>query len=78
MSNIIEELESGDCFESNGLKYIVTCDFKKDGKRLCIDLKNGGSRWLHPNDIINKISIFYMNQDNLMEAIKETKKDVVS
>lgn len=74
MSNFIEELTNGDCFESNDTRYILTCDFKSNGKRLSIDLKTGHSRWFNSNDIVNKISIFYVNNENLMVALKESPK----
>ena len=77
MISILEELLNGDCFEINSTIYIVTCDFKKNGQRLCIDLKTGESRWMTANTIIDKISLLYTNKDNHIIAIKETPKEDV-
>ena len=43
----LEELSTGDCFELNGSYYIVTTDFKKNGYKLCLDLKTGYGKWLN-------------------------------
>jgi hypothetical protein len=75
MNYIIEELDNGDCFEFNNTKYVLTCDFKNNRQRLAIDLSNGISRWLDTNLLVKKIALFYMNSENLIVAIKETKKD---
>ena len=75
MNNYIEELSHGDCFELLGNMYIVTCDQKNDGRRLCVDIKAGNMRWFKGSDIINnKIPIFYTNEDNHIVAIRETSK----
>lgn len=77
MSNFIEELSTGDCFELSNNLYIITCDYKKDGSKMCIDLRSGQSRWFKSDLIINKIGIFYTDQDSNIIAIKElTKTDV--
>lgn len=78
MSYLIEEIENGDSFESQGSHYVVTCDFKKNGNRLAINLKTGISEWFEPNTIIDKISLMFVNRDNNMISIKETKKDDIS
>lgn len=77
MTNFIEELDSGDCFNNSNELYIVTTDYKKDGSRLCINLKNGFNRWFKPDTIINKVGIFYTDAESNIVAIKElSKKDV--
>lgn len=78
MNYLIEELSNGDCFEFHGSKYILTCDFKSNRQKLAIDLSSGSSRWLDTNTIVKKIAIFYMDSENLMVAIKETKKDAIA
>lgn len=78
MSYLIEEIENGDSFEANGSHYIITCDFRKNGNRLAVNLRNGGSEWFEPNTIVDKISLMFVNRDNNMVAIKETKKDDIS
>lgn len=77
MTSYIEELEGGDCFSFNGCCFVMTNDHKKDGSRLSIDLKTGCCRWLGSDTIIDKISIFHMDNDSNIIAIKElSKKDV--
>lgn len=78
MSHLIEELANGDCFESNGHLFVMTCDFKSSGNRLGINLNTGNSKWFSPNDIVDKTSIFYFNKENHMIAVKEVKKDDIS
>jgi len=76
MTQYIEELDNGDSFEFSGAKYIISCDFKSDGSRLCVNLNNGTPKWFKSNEMISKIQIFTMDKDNCIIAIKETKKDV--
>lgn len=78
MSHLIEELDNGDCFESNNNIFVVTCDFKSNRSRLAINLQTGTAKWFSPNDIVEKTSIFYFNKDNHMIAVKEMKKDDLS
>ena len=78
MTQYIEELDNGDCFEFTGTKFIVSCDFKSNGSRLCVDLATGMPKWFKSNDIINKIQIFTMDKDNCIIAIKESKKNVAN
>lgn len=78
MNQYIEELENGDCFEWSDSKFIVSCDFKSDGSRLCFNINNGTPKWFKANDTISKIQIFVMDKDNCIIPIKETKKDVAN
>lgn len=71
----LEELQIGDCFFVNDNYFIVTADFKKDGKKLCINLKTGYGKWLDPNETISNIDIFTLDKDSNVIAIKERKKD---
>lgn len=75
MSNYIEELDNGDSFILDNDKFVVTCDYKSSGNRLCINLINGSSRWLQANTIVDKVQLFILDKDNNLIAIKETKKD---
>jgi hypothetical protein len=70
----LEELIPGDCFESEIGSFIVTTDFKKDGNRLCINLKTGISRWLESNYLVEKLDIFKLDKENNIIAIKERTK----
>lgn len=78
MQSYLEELDNGDSFEYEDNKFVVTTDYKQDSSRLCICLKDGSSRWLASNCIVNKIQLFIMDKDNCIIAIKETKKDVTT
>jgi hypothetical protein len=78
MTNFIEELNAGDCFENLDGKYIVTSDFKKDGSKLSIDLKSGTSRWFKPDIMVTKIGIFHTDKDGNIIALKELKKDDIN
>lgn len=71
----LEELQIGDCFQLNSSHYIVTSDFKKDGKKFCVDLKTGYGKWINPGDMIEIIDIFTLDKDSNVIAIKERKKD---
>lgn len=74
----IEELISGDCFEHSGKYYVLSCDFKSNGKRMCISLFDGFSSWFSPDCMVNQTDIFTMDKENNIIAIKERKKDDIS
>lgn len=71
----LEELETGDSFELNGDYYIVTTDFKKNGQKLCVDLKTGFCKWLKPDDGADQIDLFTFDKDSNIMPIKERKKE---
>lgn len=74
----IEELSFGDCFIVNNTKYILTTDFKNDGRKMCISLLDGSVKWIHGNEIIECIDIFTFDKDSNIIAIKERKKEDVN
>lgn len=78
MTNFIEELDNGDCFASSGELFIVTTDYKKDGSRSSVNLNSGASRWFKADTIVNKISIFYTDNESNIIAIKELSKSDVN
>lgn len=72
----LEELGVGDCFGLSGNYYIVTSDFKKDGKKLCVNLKTGLLNWIKPDETVNNIDIFTFDKDSNIIAIRERNKDI--
>jgi len=78
MDNYIEELENGDSFVLRDSSYILTCDSKSSGGRLCIKLSTGEPRWFNGDTIVEKMAIFYTDKDGNIIAVKETKKDVLA
>jgi|694.fasta_scaffold92165_5 hypothetical protein len=74
----IEELIPGDCFNYLNKHYILSCDFKNNGKRMCVSLEDGFINWLDGGSIINPTDIFTMDKENNIMAIKERKKDDIS
>lgn len=78
MNNYIEELEIGDCFVLKDAPYILTCDSKSSGSRLCIKLSTGEPRWFNGDSMVQKMAIFYTDQEGSIIAVKETKKDVLA
>lgn len=78
MTNFVEELVAGDCFEISGDIFILTSDFKKDGSRYCLNLRNGLFRWFKSDTITTKIGIFYTDKDGNIIALKELNKNDVN
>lgn len=71
----LEELNTGDCFEYNNDYYILSCDFKTNGNRMCLSLKNGFSKWFGGDSIVNLTDIFTLDKDSNIIAIKQREKD---
>lgn len=74
----IEELIFGDCFEYLGKYYILTTDFKSNGKRMCVGFSDGSANWFNGDIIVNITDLFTMDKDSNIIAIKERKKDDIS
>ena len=71
----LEELNTGDCCLINGDYFIVTTDFKKNGHKLCINLKSGQGNLIQPDERVEEIDIFTFDKDSNIIAIKERKKE---
>lgn len=71
----LEELGHGDCFTLEDNNYIVTSDFKQDGKKLCVNLKTGFFNWIKPDTTVDNIDIFKFDKDSNIIAIRERNKE---
>jgi len=71
----IEETEIGECFSLDKNYYIVTSDFKKNGSKLCINLKTGFGLWVSSDSMIDTTDIFTLDKDSNIIAIKERNKE---
>jgi len=71
----LEELSFGDCFEHQDLHYILSSDFKSNGKKMCLCLETGFSYWFSGDLMISVTDLFTMDKNNNIIAIKERKKD---
>jgi hypothetical protein len=70
----IEEISSGDCFEFKDKKYLVTHDFKKNGRKLCYCLSDGSGQWFDPTTIVETFFIYGLDSNNNIYPIKPTQK----
>ncbi len=73
----IEELKSGDCFLYENQYFLLTSDFKRDGKKLCYSLKDGFPKWFENNCIITHEQVYSLDKDNNVVAIKPTENNNV-
>jgi hypothetical protein len=78
MEKFIEELDSGDFFELENNRFILTSDYKKSGDRLAINTLNGNSRWFKSDCHVFVLDLYTMDSENNFMPIKEAKSDVPS
>lgn len=71
----LEELSFGDCFEHGESHYVLSSDFKSNGKKMCLCLKTGFSHWFNGDLMVNVTDLFTMDQNNNIIAIKERSKN---
>jgi hypothetical protein len=76
MDKFIEELNSGDSFEIEGKRFLLTSDYKKNGLRLSIDMNNGSCRWFEADCHVSLISLYIMDSNSNFMPIKEIQSDV--
>lgn len=74
----LEEVKTGDSFSYEEQVYIATSDYKKNGDKLCVNLKTGFGKWLTPNSIVEISPIYLLDSDNNIIAIRPTEKENVS
>lgn len=70
----VEELESGDCFSHKDRLYLLTSDYKRDGKRLSYDLKSGLPLWVNPQEMVDNTQIYTLDSNNNIVPVKPTPK----
>lgn len=71
----IEELSSGDCFEYESRKFLLTSDFRKNGCRLAYSLTDGFSSWMNSQTIVEVLPIYWLDKDNNITPIKESQQN---
>jgi hypothetical protein len=69
----LEELSNGECFIFESSYWILTSDFKSNGKKLCYNLNSGSPRWIDPTDIVDLSPIYVLDKENNVIPIKEYK-----
>jgi len=69
----LEEIATGDSVSFEDNIYIITSDYKRNGDRLCVNLKTGFSKWLAPNAVVDVCPIYVLDEDNNIVAVKPTE-----
>jgi hypothetical protein len=67
----IEELDAGSIFDLNNNRYVLGADFKSNGNRMCINIKNGFVQWLASNEVVNQIELYYRDEEGNILPVKE-------
>lgn len=76
--NYIEELSYGDTFRCNGEIFLITQDFRKNGSRLAINMADSSPRWIEPSQIIDKVPVYILDDDNNIIALKQEKNNATN
>lgn len=66
----LEELSVGECFQIKQSHWLLTSDFKSNGKKLCYDLSTGYPQWMDGNTIVEISPIYSLDKDNNILPIK--------
>jgi hypothetical protein len=74
----VEELRPGECFRLGELLFLITCDFKASGDRLCYCLSDGHPKWIKTTEIVNVDPIYTLNSDNAIVAVKNYDKQDIN
>ena len=71
----IEELVAGDAFAYNNKYFVLTSDYKSNNHKLAYSLDQGFAKWFDPSTIIEKISLYTLDEKNNILPLKEQKKE---
>lgn len=74
----LEELCPGECFRHDESLFLLTCDFKANGNRLCYSLDEGQPKWIPSNAMVNIDPIYTLNSDNAVVAVKNYDKQNIN
>jgi hypothetical protein len=74
----IEELQSGHCFSSNDVLFLLTSDFRKNGQRLAYSLNAGFPRWFDSKDMVSLSPIYTLDENNNVSPIQNTNSQAIS
>lgn len=74
----LEELNPGECFRLEESLFLVTCDFKSNGDRLCYSLDEGHPKWIKANSVVTIDPIYTLNSDNTIIAVKNYDKQDIN
>ena len=67
----LEELQNGETFGLNDQYWLLTADFKSNGKRLCYNMNNGHAKWISGNETIELTPLYCLDKDNNILPIKK-------
>ena len=73
----VEELESGDFFNVDHHKYVMTTDVKANGQRMAVSIQNGSIRWFAPETVSTIQDIYYRDEENNILLVKDTPPPTV-
>lgn len=71
----LEELKPGQLFSYKDNRFILTSDFNRSNKRLCISLTNGFANWLLDNTLVELLDLYYRDQEGNLVAVKEYQNE---
>lgn len=71
----IEEIDAGQCFYHKEDNFLMSSDFKKNGDRLGLSLKNGVSRWFGPSETVEIVVLYTIDQDSNLKHIRSEDAD---
>jgi hypothetical protein len=71
----LEELSFGDCFSYNNGYYVMSSDFKQNGKKSCLSLETGFTHWFNGDIIVNITELYILDQNSNIIAIKQRSKN---
>lgn len=71
----IEELLPGNTFKNNDKVFLITCDYKANGSRLCYSLTDGTPQWIDSATIVEHCPVYTLDSSNNIVPVKETKNE---
>lgn len=74
----LEEIATGESFSFDQSNYIVSSDYKRNGDRMCVNLKTGFCKWLSANTVVDACPIYVLDENNNILAVRPTEKENVA
>jgi len=69
----LEELSPGTLFLYGSSYWILTSDFKKNGCRMCISVKDGFPSWLNSDASVDEIQGYILDNSNNLVKLRENE-----
>lgn len=69
----LEELNNGDLFSLNNIKFVLSADFRDRNKKIqkkCVSINNGCIQWIDADTIVSHLELYHRDSEGNILPVK--------